>query len=211
VVAIIAILAAMLLPALSQAREKARQATCLSNLKQIGLALMMYVQDYNEVMPPLNFSSLDTPNHILNTLYVKNTKVWDCPTFVQNYGTRWTGAAWDNTNSYTTNFFGRNAAAGITGPASWWGAYYSLVFYRWVRYPQIKSPSSVVFETEYLGGPVISLDSTDHAPSYYIALNGANRHQGGVCNLYCDGHAEWNRIMSENDLPKQYWSIPWPY
>ena len=47
VVAIIAILAAMLLPALSQAREKARQAKCISNLKQLGLALMMYAEDYD--------------------------------------------------------------------------------------------------------------------------------------------------------------------
>ena len=48
VVAIIAILAAMLLPALSQARERARAATCMNNLKQWGLAYMMYAQDYNE-------------------------------------------------------------------------------------------------------------------------------------------------------------------
>ena len=48
VVAIIAILAAMLLPVLSKAREKARQAVCMSNLKQIGLACTMYSQDWDE-------------------------------------------------------------------------------------------------------------------------------------------------------------------
>lgn len=47
VVAIIAILAAMLLPALSKAREKARQAVCMNNLKQLGLAVFMYAQDYD--------------------------------------------------------------------------------------------------------------------------------------------------------------------
>jgi prepilin-type N-terminal cleavage/methylation domain-containing protein len=51
VIAIIAILAAILMPVFAQAREKSRQASCLSNLKQIGLATMMYVQDYDETYP----------------------------------------------------------------------------------------------------------------------------------------------------------------
>ena len=51
VIAIIAILAAILFPVFAQAREKARQAACLSNLKQIGTATMMYVQDYDETYP----------------------------------------------------------------------------------------------------------------------------------------------------------------
>lgn len=51
VVAIIAILAAILFPVFAQAREKARQASCLSNLKQLGTAAMMYVQDYDETYP----------------------------------------------------------------------------------------------------------------------------------------------------------------
>ena len=51
VIAIIAILAAILFPVFAQAREKARQTTCLSNGKQIGLATMMYVNDYDEMFP----------------------------------------------------------------------------------------------------------------------------------------------------------------
>src|SRR5262245_17029298 len=51
VIAIIAILAAILFPVFAQARAKAHQATCLSNEKQIGNALMLYVQDYDERMP----------------------------------------------------------------------------------------------------------------------------------------------------------------
>jgi prepilin-type N-terminal cleavage/methylation domain-containing protein/prepilin-type processing-associated H-X9-DG protein len=51
VIAIIAILAAILFPVFAQAREKARQAVCLSNEKQIGTAIMMYVQDYGETYP----------------------------------------------------------------------------------------------------------------------------------------------------------------
>src|SRR5689334_10975610 len=51
VIAIIAILAAILFPVFAQAREKARQSVCLSNQKQIGTAIMLYVQDYGETYP----------------------------------------------------------------------------------------------------------------------------------------------------------------
>jgi len=53
VIAIIAILAAILFPVFSQAREKARQASCLSNMRQLGNAWNMYIQDYDERTPPL--------------------------------------------------------------------------------------------------------------------------------------------------------------
>ena len=51
VIAIIAILAAILFPVFSQAREKARQAQCLSNMRNVGMGLMQYVQDYDETHP----------------------------------------------------------------------------------------------------------------------------------------------------------------
>jgi len=52
VIAIIAILASILFPVFARARENARRASCMSNLKQMGLAAMQYVQDYDEKMPP---------------------------------------------------------------------------------------------------------------------------------------------------------------
>ena len=51
VIAIIAILAAILFPVFAQAREKARQATCVSNARQLGTGISMYTQDYDETMP----------------------------------------------------------------------------------------------------------------------------------------------------------------
>ena len=94
VIAIIAILAAILFPVFAQAREKARQATCISNLKQLGLASMMYSQDYDENLVMLENS--DARFTIANMLdpYIKNGKknlntaggnlwpgdgVWTCP------------------------------------------------------------------------------------------------------------------------------------
>jgi prepilin-type N-terminal cleavage/methylation domain-containing protein len=51
VIAIIAILAAILFPVFAQAREKARQITCASNMKQLGLGIIQYTQDYDEIYP----------------------------------------------------------------------------------------------------------------------------------------------------------------
>src|ERR671938_1011679 len=55
VIAIIAILAAILFPVFAQAREKARMSACVSNMRQIGTSLMMYVQDYDETYPYIRF------------------------------------------------------------------------------------------------------------------------------------------------------------
>ena len=61
VIAIIAILAAILFPVFAQARAKARQASCLSNCKQIGLGAMMYSQDYDEVLPETGWQGPCSP------------------------------------------------------------------------------------------------------------------------------------------------------
>src|SRR5438093_3292231 len=58
VIAIIAILAGILFPVFAQAREKARQAVCLSNFKQIGTGVMMYIQDWDDTYPTNRISHL---------------------------------------------------------------------------------------------------------------------------------------------------------
>jgi prepilin-type N-terminal cleavage/methylation domain-containing protein/prepilin-type processing-associated H-X9-DG protein len=102
VIAIIAILAAILFPVFAQARDKARQATCTSNMKQITLATLMYVQDYDETFP-LTRGLDDGANTDVNSVwdaspylttespvtrslyanaiasYLKNWQVWTCP------------------------------------------------------------------------------------------------------------------------------------
>ncbi len=79
VIAIIAILAAILFPVFARARENARRASCQSNLKQLGLGIMMYTQDYDEKYPP---TYTDTPRAIWYTTtwpYVKSSQVFQCP------------------------------------------------------------------------------------------------------------------------------------
>jgi prepilin-type N-terminal cleavage/methylation domain-containing protein/prepilin-type processing-associated H-X9-DG protein len=94
VIAIIAILAAILFPVFAQAREKARQASCTSNEKQIALGILMYVQDYDETFPIYWYNELSTatdppftPEITSGTFgwneaiypYIKNIQLFRCP------------------------------------------------------------------------------------------------------------------------------------
>ena len=97
VIAIIAILAAILFPVFARARENARKSTCQSNLKQLGLGMLQYAQDYDEMFPQLggptniNTPSLGTFNYYATNNvhwqgwatrifpYIKNTGVYKCP------------------------------------------------------------------------------------------------------------------------------------
>jgi prepilin-type N-terminal cleavage/methylation domain-containing protein len=81
VIAIIAILAAILFPVFAQAREKARQTSCLSNEKQYSLATLMYVQDYDETMPYSAYlaGTCVATYYWAVTPYVKNDQINVCP------------------------------------------------------------------------------------------------------------------------------------
>src|SRR5688500_7453282 len=89
VIAIIAILAAILFPVFARARENARRASCQSNLKQIGIGVMQYTQDYDEKLPDVELypgTSLFTSNYLLwpdvIQPYMKSTQVFNCPSAV---------------------------------------------------------------------------------------------------------------------------------
>lgn len=118
VIAIIAILAAILFPVFAAAREKARQTTCASNLRQIGLAMTQYVQDYDEVLPiafaiganaatqpgcfgTYNFS-IAVYGQVWNWMddvypYVKSSGVFECPDYTL-------GTNSSNSHDYDTNY-----------------------------------------------------------------------------------------------------------
>lgn len=81
VIAIISILAAILFPVFARARENARKAACMSNLKQIGLGVMMYTQDYDETFPAAEMMNNPTAMwYQVIDPYVKSKQVFVCPT-----------------------------------------------------------------------------------------------------------------------------------
>lgn len=112
VIAIIAILAAILFPVFAQAREAARKTSCLSNTKQIGLAIMMYTQDYDEMYPSCSWDTppLGTADHDANDAnyltafnwmfkcypYIKNKQIFACPSD-PNTKSGWSGYSLDGT------------------------------------------------------------------------------------------------------------------
>jgi len=138
VIAIIAILAAILFPVFAQARERARAAACLSNVKQIGTGLMMYTQDFDEnypaafnQIPPINNPSRTVDRIPLDAQvmpYIKNDQVWSCPSdaVAINSNTEYWDGKYDparnggvnkrRTYGYVGRINTRERAAG-TGPA----------------------------------------------------------------------------------------------
>jgi prepilin-type N-terminal cleavage/methylation domain-containing protein/prepilin-type processing-associated H-X9-DG protein len=179
VIAIIAILAAILFPVFAKAREKARQASCLSNVKQIGLALMQYAQDYDEALPAAgwvdtaiwpNGASGGNPWHMRIYPYVKNVQAFNCPS---------ASYAWAGEPS-TSIKYGYNASL-----------------------PSYCSLGTIV----YPAATILVTDS-DGAGSYscfYYAYTGPSaarymgvRHNEG-CNLnFADGHAKWMQVGKDS-------------
>ncbi len=106
VIAIIAILAAILFPAFARARENARRASCQSNLKQIGLGIMQYTQDYDEKYP----YAVVTPGFVGTWAtsvqpYVKSTQVFVCPSDANGNASGWWGTAMSYAANGNYNFY----------------------------------------------------------------------------------------------------------
>ncbi len=81
VIAIIAILAAILFPVFAQAKKAAKKTSCLSNVKQMNLAILMYCQDYDEMFPKLVIAPLPNVDTVFQTIqpYMKNEQIGRCP------------------------------------------------------------------------------------------------------------------------------------
>ena len=126
VITIIAILAAILFPVFGRARENARRSSCQSNLKQIGLGALQYVQDYDEKYPGTGYSDINGNAVMWMDLvqpYIKSAQVFNCPShsfsgnlkaFNSNIGTRGTSGTNKEFGSYIFNnsFYSPNLVRG---------------------------------------------------------------------------------------------------
>jgi prepilin-type N-terminal cleavage/methylation domain-containing protein/prepilin-type processing-associated H-X9-DG protein len=183
VIAIIAILAAILFPVFAKAREKARQTSCLSNLKQLGLGALMYAQDYDEKF----FLSADAycgtayegcwfykfrDNHDNIYPYVKNDQLIECP----SQGDRYQVVSYAWNKWLGSDFWGR----------------------RGIKLAGIPNPTKVLMFGE--GGGLVWLPKdpgccgslpnrmTMNPPRPHGV---GDPHNGGLNIVFVDGHAKW--------------------
>jgi prepilin-type N-terminal cleavage/methylation domain-containing protein len=194
VIAIIAILAAILFPVFAQAREQARKTSCLSNCKQIGLATMQYIQDYDERFMaqssdgyPLNNSGIagalgfNYKDEILP--YTKNEQIWICPTNIPN-GTL---------NTVPPNV-GYHMNGNVMIPA---GLSLAAVVAPASLFIMRESGKGYVFNRAYLR-PIPGL--CDDVVAYETNPANYMPHFKGYNLPFADGHAKWYRSTQAQKL-----------
>ena len=223
VIAIIAILAAMLLPALSKARDKARAISCTSNLKQIGLANAMYMEDHDGRVVP-EYSASQTDGHWYNILSGKDRdgnasatgRGYGCEYIsnVKSGGTFWcpsspTPMGWAGEGNLACTSYGINCAISA-GRADTNGNRCQI------SEPSIYEPSSAFLVTDTIRNVGPAIQNT-YNPNYRhggvdIRADGSARVAGddsnmstatpGRCNIaYVDGHVEPRKFYELMNIP----------
>jgi len=208
VIAIIAILAAILFPVFNQAREKARQATCVSNLNQIGKAAQMYAQDYDETFCPWTgqyhnsslrwqlrymFPGLLDP-YVKNGLNFNNgdiKEVWACPSAKAGL------ASYSNTYAYNYWTFGGLNLGGTLNhydPAVW-GPYSSAEYDKPASLASIAKPAETLFIVE--GAQLC------RPPQYKIVFPSGDPYYIGVWGPHQRGKGNVPTTVTSNQYIKQ--------
>ncbi len=170
VIAIIAILAAILFPVFAKARDKGRQASCLSNSKQITLSILMYAQDYDEILPFYWYGEMVGYWPSVLQPYVKNWQMFSCPSAPElKGGTGWTGSGGYGYNwRYLGGAWGYTSLAAVTNPVE----------------------TVMTGEITQKMNPGVIYPPPPELPEEYWAQT-ATRHHDGLNVGWVDGHSKW--------------------
>ena len=192
VIAIIAILAAILFPAFARARENARRASCQSNLKQIGLGIAQYTQDYDEKYPSQGgsdvldfFATTAAPSVFAATQpYIKSWQVLRCPSATAHSGD---GAGYDPVGNNPSLSYEANGV--VIRNASDGGAR---------SIASIPETASTIMAQEFNEYWAAAFLRPNYAGGgkyiYWIYGPGySNSHMDGGNLLFCDGHVKWKK------------------
>jgi len=206
VIAIIAILAAILFPVFAKAREKARQTSCLSNLKQIGLAFHQYSQDYDERWPlnaytcPAGAGSTDNGvtelwYHPLNP-YIKNYQIFKCPS-----------ATYNPMGTLGPSGKPLYSSAAAYGWAAWHIGTTQYTLLSGVADADILDPAQTLVCADAKGYYRV----TGQKDGLYNDVQLDGRHNDGVNVLFADGHAKW-MMVSDLEYPdgnsrSKWWTL----
>jgi prepilin-type N-terminal cleavage/methylation domain-containing protein/prepilin-type processing-associated H-X9-DG protein len=179
VIAIIAILAALLLPALSQAKERGKRAACLSNLRQLGLATLLYV-DETRSYPPAYVNATNRWMDLLKPLLAKSSGVYLCPSDPKKLAVTWDASIFLSYGLNSFNFATKESCF-------WYG----------VKAERVRVPVSTIAFADctpgkyYCGGgstftnPVVDVDYR-HSKKSFVAA-------------YCDGHVETKILCTQEE------------
>ena len=205
VIAVIAILAAILFPVFARARENARRSACQSNLKQIGLGVLQYTQDYDEKLP-INYGSNSANGSdpvdvfpyyeaqanaqmcwiVSVQPYVKSWQLFACPA-----AAKWTDTSWTDgipTTISDTNYNGNGVIFHSISPI-YVSASQSLA--------TIPNSASIIMVQEYAQRTCdasIRPNSSNATQYKNVLISGQSQiHFDGSNFLFCDGHVKWRK------------------
>jgi len=187
VIAIIAILAAILFPVFARAREKARQTSCLSNLKQIALSVQMYADDYSESLPyyqrPFGWAWYDDL-----APYMKNRSITVCPSKPE----------WNEDHATHKVGYGLNHDIFPAGPSA--GSSYPAP----THLAMIDYPSETIGGADKNQGNVRCIGSSFSGSTAW-PYNVGTRHNEGANFFFLDGHAKWMGASAEWSQSNDMW------